>query len=154
MHETLHVADVMNPHVISISDEATLSDAIEQLRRNKISALVVVDHSGHMVGLISQTDIVRALEQSKQAANVLDRPVSEYMTRDVVSVAPHKSLAYAMRTLSDHHIHRLVVVQTRDGGRFVTDRMIPVGILSQTDIVRALVGNVDPGDDPATGGDV
>ena len=140
--QALHVADVMNPHVISISDEATLSDAIDQLRQNKISALVVVDHSGHMVGVISQTDLLRALQQSKQSGNVLERPVSEYMTRDVVSVAPHKSLAYAMQTLSDHHIHRLVVVETHDGGRFVTDRMMPVGILSQTDIVRALIGNV------------
>lgn len=138
--ETLRVADVMNPQVISISDEATLSEAIDQLRQNKISALVVVDHSGHMVGLISQTDLLRALQQSQDNPSAIQSAVSQYMTRDVVSVAPHKSLDYAMRTLNDHHIHRLVVVETRDGGRFVTDRMMPVGILSQTDIVRALIG--------------
>jgi CBS domain-containing protein len=140
--QALRVADVMNPHVISISDEATLSEAIELLRRNRITALVVVDHSGHMVGVISQTDIVRAFQENA-GADVMGQPVSAYMTQDVISCAPHKSLNYAMRMLNDNKIHRLVVVETRDGGRFVTDRMMPVGILSQTDIVRALIGRIE-----------
>jgi CBS domain-containing protein len=141
--QTLHVANAMNPNVISISEEASLSDAIELLRQNRISALVVVDHSGHMVGVISQTDLLRAWKESGASPNVMHSAVNQYMTRDVVSVAPHKTLDYAMRTLNEHHIHRLVVVETHDGGRFVTDRMMPVGILSQTDIVRALIGKFD-----------
>jgi CBS domain-containing protein len=148
--QTLHVADAMNANVISISEEASLSDAIEQLRQNKISALVVVDHSGHMVGVISQTDLLRAWKESSGSSSVMHSPVSQYMTRDVVSVAPHKTLDYAMRTLNEHHIHRLVVVETRDGGRFVTDRMMPVGILSQTDIVRALIGKFEMAEDTAS----
>lgn len=140
--ESLTVADVMNPKVISISDEATLAQAIEKLREHKISALVVVDHSGHMVGLISQTDLLRAWQEGSGKTEAMDQSVSAYMTRDVVSCAMHKSLDYAMRQLNDHQIHRLVVVESHDGGRFVTDRMMPVGILSQTDIVRALIGRV------------
>lgn len=140
--QTLHVSDVMNPSVISISDEAPLSEAIDKLRENRISALVVVDHSGHMVGLISQTDLLRAWQEAADSPNVLDSPVSAYMTRDVISCAPHKSLDYAMRTLNQHKIHRLVVVESRDGGRFVSDRMLPVGVVSQTDIVRALIGKL------------
>lgn len=132
------VADVMNPSVISISDEASLAEAIEKMTTHRISALVVTDHSGHMVGVISQTDLLRAWQASN--ADVTAQSVSHYMTRDVISCAPHKSLDYAMQVLNKHRIHRLVVVETHDGGRFVTDRMMPVGILSQTDIVRALVG--------------
>jgi CBS domain-containing protein len=143
--QTLRVADVMNAGVISISEEATLAEAIEQLRQHRISALVVVDHSGHMVGVISQTDLIRAFQE--RGADVMSRPVSEYMTRDVISCAPHKSLKYAMQVLNDHKIHRLVVVETRDGGRFVTDRMMPVGILSQTDIVRALMDRLESVED-------
>jgi CBS domain-containing protein len=138
--EALRVADVMNTSVITISEEASLSEAIETLRHNRISALVVVDHSGHMVGVISQTDLLRAWQEGTDNPEVMNRPVNEYMTRDVISCAPHKSLDYAMRVLNEHKIHRLVVVETRDGGRFVTDRMMPVGILSQTDIVRGLIG--------------
>lgn len=132
----LHVADVMNPAVISVMDEATLEDAIERMRASHISALIVTDHSGHMVGVISQTDLLRAWQGGN--TNALTQPVKEHMTRDVVSCAPHKPLSYAMELLNQHQIHRLVVVETHDGGRFVTDRMMPVGVLSQTDIVRAL----------------
>lgn len=137
------VADVMNAGVISISDEAPLTEAIDQMQQRKISALVVVDHSGHMVGLISQTDLLRAWSEAASDASVLERSVSDYMTRDVISCAPHKSLDYAMRLLNEHKIHRLVIVETHDGGRFMTDRMMPVGILSQTDIVRALIGTME-----------
>lgn len=138
--EALHVSDVMNTSVITISEEAPLSEAIDTLRNNRISALVVVDHSGHMVGVISQTDLLRAWQASTENPNVMQSAVNGYMTRDVISCAPHKSLDYAMRLLNEHKIHRLVVVETHDGGRFVSDRMMPVGILSQTDIVRGLIG--------------
>jgi len=130
----------MNTSVITISDEAPLSEAIDTLRRNRISALVVVDHSGHMIGVISQTDLLRAWQESTDNPEVMNSAVNSYMTRDVISCAPHKSLDYAMRLLNEHKIHRLVVVETTPGGRFVTDRMMPVGILSQTDIVRNMIG--------------
>lgn len=146
---TIHVSDVMNPSVITVHDEASLSEAIDLLRQHKISALVVVDHSGHMVGVISQTDLLRAWQEGATNPNLQGTQVNQYMTRDVVSVAPHRSLDYAMRLLNEHKIHRLVVVETRDGGRFVTDRMMPVGILSQTDIVRALIGKFATEEDTA-----
>lgn len=143
--EDLHVSDVMNTSVITISEEAPLSEAIDTLRNKRISALVVVGHSGHMVGVISQTDLLRAWQASTDNPEVMQSAVNSYMTRDVISCAPHKSLDYAMRLLNKHKIHRLVVVETHDGGRFVSDRMMPVGILSQTDIVRSLIGKFGPG---------
>lgn len=140
--QSLRVSDVMNPSVITVSDETPLREALDLMHTNKISGLVVVDHSGYMVGVISQTDLLRAWQEGTDFAQVGNRRVSDYMTRDVISCAPHKSLDYAMQTLDRHQIHRLVVVESRDGGRFISDRMKPVGILSQTDIVRALVGRV------------
>ena len=136
----LSVADVMNTSVITVSEEASLREALSLMHDNQISALVVVDHSGYMVGVISQTDLLRAWQEGSDYAALENTPVGKYMTRDVISCAPHRSLDYAMQLLDQHQIRRLVVVETRDGGRFVTDRMKPVGILSQTDIVRALVG--------------
>ena len=140
--EPLRVTDVMNSTVITISDEAALPEALDLMRQHKISGLVVVDHSGYMVGVITQTDLLRAWQEGADYQARKAAPVSTYMTREVISCASHKSLNYAMQTLDRHQIHRLVVVEAMDGGRFVTDRMKPVGILSQTDIVRALVGKL------------
>ena len=136
----LSVSEVMNPSVITISEEAALAEALGLLRHHRISSLVVADHAGQMVGVISQTDLLGAWEGGAEAAAVLQRPVSQYMTRDVISCAPHQSLDYAMRLLNQHRIHRLVIVAPQSGRYFVSDRLMPVGILSQTDIVRALVG--------------
>ena len=147
--QPLHVSDVMNSSVITISDEAPLREALDLMQEHKVSGLVVVDYSGHMVGILSQTDLLRAWREGSDFAQVGNSPVSEHMTSDVISCAPHKSLDYAMQMLDQHQIRRLVVVETRDGGRFVTDRMKPVGILSQTDIVRALIGRVGAGEEEA-----
>ncbi len=150
----LRVSDVMNPSVITVSDEAPLREALGLMHTKKVSGLVVVDHSGHMVGVISQTDLLRAWQEGSDYMELQTSPVSRYMTHDVISCAPHKSLDYAMQMLDRHQIHRLVVVETRDGGRFITDRMKPVGILSQTDIVRALIGKVgEAGANEALGAD-
>lgn len=144
--EALRVSDVMNPSVISISEEAPLSEVIRLLGEHSISGLVVVDHSGQMVGIISQTDLIRSWREGSDYATVTNSPVSRYMTRDVISCAPHRSLSYAMQLLNERGIHRLVVCEPHYGGRFVTDRMMPVGILTQTDIVRALMTMIDTGD--------
>ena len=140
--ESLRVSDVMNPSVISISEDAPLSEVIRLMGEHSISGLVVVDHSGQMVGVISQTDLLRSWHEGSDYASVMNSPASRYMTRDVISCAPYKPLSYAMQLLAEHDIHRLVVCEPHYGGRFVTDRMMPVGILTQTDIVRALTSQV------------
>ena len=137
--ESLVVADVMHTPVITVSDEAPLSEAFDLLLKNKISGLVVVDHSGYLVGVISQSDLLRAWRDGSNVEPLAERTVSEFMTHDVISCASHRPLTYAMQLLSQHQIHRLIIVESQDGGRFVSDRMRPVGVLSQTDIVRALV---------------
>lgn len=147
--ESLVVADVMHTPVVAVSDEAPLSEAFDLLLKHRISGLVVVDHSGYLVGVISQTDLLRAWREGSEAEPLATTPVALYMTKDVISCASHKPLTYAMHLLSQHQIHRLVVVESQDGGRFVSDRMRPVGILSQTDIVRALTAQQPPQDDAA-----
>lgn len=144
--EALSVSEVMNPSVISVSEEAPLVEVVRLLGEHSISGLVVVDHSGQMVGIISQSDLVRSWREGSDYATVMNSPVSRYMTRDVISCAPYKPLSYAMQLLNTHSIHRLVVCEPHYGGRFVTDRMMPIGILSQTDIVRALTRPQDAAD--------
>ncbi len=150
--QALSVSEVMNPSVISVSEEAPLSEVIGLMREHNISGLVVVDHSGQMVGIVSKTDLLRSWQEGSDYAMVMKSPVSGYMTKDVISCAPHKPLNYAMQLLMQHNIHRLVVVEPRYGGRFVTDRMMPVGIITQTDVVHALTTTMTD-DEPDTFGE-
>ena len=68
MTESRNVGDVMTPNPISISDTASLAEAAGILDSRKITGLPVVDASGALVGVLSQTDLVRA--QANSAAQL------------------------------------------------------------------------------------
>lgn len=125
--------DTMNPHVIGCSADTPLREAIELLQKHRIHALVVTDGPGALAGVFSQTDALRAWSQGREYEQSMSQPVSEFMTRDVVTCMPHMDLVRAAQLLTKHKIHRLVVVEERNDGR-----VWPVGVLSQTDLVRKL----------------
>lgn len=106
--------------LITVSRTAPVSVALEALARNGISALVVVD-GRDPVGLLSRSDLV-------DLAPGEDPPVHSRMTPLVVSLPADTALADAARVLTDLGIHRILV----DGE--------PPGLLSTTDVTRALAG--------------
>lgn len=55
------VKDFMSKDVISISPDATLIEVAEKLDKNKIDRLPVIDSKNRLIGLISRTDLLRAL---------------------------------------------------------------------------------------------
>jgi CBS domain-containing protein len=55
------VKDLMTNEVISINPDATLIEAAELLDKHKISRLPVVDNKGRLLGVISRTDLLKAL---------------------------------------------------------------------------------------------
>ena len=69
--------------------------------------------------------------EGRDYERAMQRPVADFMTRSVVTCMAHVELARAAKLLTNHKIHRLVVVEERNDGR-----VWPVGVLSQTDLVR------------------
>jgi CBS domain-containing protein len=128
-----YVRNVMHHGVISCPAETPVGEAIQTMNEHRLHAIVVVDSPGHLAGIVSQTDLMRAWQDGSTYEKVMRGPVSEIMTRSVVSCMPDMELERAIKLLNSHHIHRLVVVEERNDGRFW-----PVGILSMTDIVRLL----------------
>lgn len=127
------VGDVMHVGVISCTAGTSVREAINILDEHRIHALVVVDGPGYLAGIVSQTDVLRAWRRGGSYEEVMSQPVSNIMTRSVITCMPHIPLERAAKMLTDHHIHRLVVVEERNDGR-----LWPIGILSMTDIVRAI----------------
>ncbi len=60
---TLKVKEIMTPNPITVSQEATISEAAQVMLNNKISGLPVVDGSGKVVGIITESDIFRLVVQ-------------------------------------------------------------------------------------------
>jgi CBS domain-containing protein len=124
------VGDLMTPDPIVIDEAASLDDAVRLLEENEISGLPVVDHDGVLVGVISQTDIVRA----RAVAHLWHRwpglRVRHLMHAPALTADRAMNMEEAARLMEHAHVHRLVVVDD--------DQLTPIGIVSTTDLVRSL----------------
>lgn len=61
------IGEVMTPHPLTVGPEELLLDAVELLRRNKVSELPVVDADGKPIGLIDITDVIGLLPAESAA---------------------------------------------------------------------------------------
>lgn len=124
------VAELMTPDPIVIDESATVDEAVRLLEENEISGMPVVDREGVLVGVISQTDIVRA----RAVAHLWHRwpglRVRHLMHAPALTADRSMNMEEAAQIMERAHVHRLIVVGD--------DQLTPIGVISTTDLVRAL----------------
>ncbi|MGZ3586372.1 MAG: CBS domain-containing protein [Candidatus Limnocylindrales bacterium] len=125
----LLVTDVMTEDPILASIDLPLSEAARLMDFYRISGLPVVDWTGALVGVISQTDLLHARATQEWWDRWPGLTVKHLMTQPALSVNRNAGLDDAVALLERHSVHRLVVVDD-DGA--------PVGILSTSDLIRAI----------------
>lgn len=130
--ERLLVADVMTIDPVIVGLDATVEAAETLLGTYRVSGLPVVDGAGHLVGVLSRTDLL--LEGGPILSQLLrgrasGLRVGELMSSPPVTISPTATLLVAARVMRDEHVHRLVVVNEQD---------VPMGILSATDYVTLI----------------
>ena len=123
------VADVMALDLIVVRANAPLEQAAELMDHHRVSGLPVVDSAGTLVGVVSQTDLVRARSTEYLWVNWPGLAVRHLMTAPPITVTRSTPLSVAAARMERNHIHRLVVVAD-------DDERIPIGILSTTDLVH------------------
>jgi CBS domain-containing protein len=117
------ILDTKGHHILSVEPEAALSAAVKILGERKIGAVLVMK-AGHIEGILSERDIVRVL--AERGAAVLDEPVSDVMTRKVVSCKQNDTVAAIMEMMTLGKFRHLPVIE---GERVV-------GLISIGDIVK------------------
>jgi CBS domain-containing protein len=125
------VADRMASNPIVIRADASLTDAAALMDEHHVHGVPVVDHDGTLVGVLSQTDLIRARSTEYLWSNWPGLAVRHLMTSPAMTVHRSTPLIVAARKMEQHQIHRLVVVE--DG-----DDTSPIGVLSMTDLIHAL----------------
>jgi len=117
----------MTPDVEWIDVDATVAEAAERMADETFGALPVCDGEGKLQGVITDRDIVVKVvaggldPQTTTVGQVADQP-------EVVTIGADDSLEEAIRTMKDHAVRRLPVI---DGTKLV-------GMVSQADIARAM----------------
>jgi CBS domain-containing protein len=148
------VADVMSREPITVRAETPLKEAIQILAERRISGLPVIDDTGKLVGIISETDLMwqetgvtppayimfldsviylkNPATYDRDLHKALGQTVGEVMSKNPVTISPDKSLREAARIMHDRSVHRLPVVEGE--GQVI-------GILTRGDVIRAMAAS-------------
>lgn len=124
----------MTPEVITVSPDTTIAEALRLTREHRIRHLPVMN-AGVLAGLVTDRDLRLAMppiwaaehDELKQALQT--RVVGEVMTARVITAPPELPVEEAARLMYENRIGCLPVL----------DGTVLVGILTETDLLRALV---------------
>jgi len=146
--EAIQVSHIMSQPVRSVRPQTPLSEAAHLMVTQRISGLPVVDEAGHLAGIITEADFLRALgvpahqphHNLWQTLESLfshlahhgepetpDDPVTAHMIKNVICVHPDQDLHAVIEAMKRNSVKRLVVCDQ--------DRRV-VGMVTRSDLVR------------------
>jgi len=121
------VSDILNQKgydVVTIEDGAPMREATARLAAENIGAVIVMSALDRVCGVLSERDIVRAL--SAQGAATLDAPITEHMSKDVITCTSYETVDRLMAIMTRERIRHVPVVEEGE----------LVGIVSIGDVVK------------------
>lgn len=127
----MRVSELMQSNLVTIPSDGPMSEAVLALADAHVTGLPVVDTAGHLVGVLSTTDILSALAErdpTEEAALFEGTLVRDLMTPKPMTIAPQASIREASQQMLYANVHRLFV--EKDGEL--------LGVISQSDVVRAV----------------
>jgi CBS domain-containing protein len=118
--------DIMTPDCTCIGENDTLIEAAKRLAELNVGALPICGEDDRLKGMVTDRDIVvKVLAQGKDPASTTAGEIGAG-DGNTVTIGADDSIEEALRTMSEHQVRRLPVI---DGRKLV-------GIISQADIAR------------------
>jgi CBS domain-containing protein len=129
------VKDLMHPGVITCKAATTLGQVAVLLDQHQVHALFVTDRDGHILGIISDFDLMAGewLSSDSESLTAMRKlTAADLMTQPVDSVEVNTPLDEAVNLLMEKGVSRLLV---RENGK-------PVGIISLSDLVANIASEI------------
>jgi CBS domain-containing protein len=127
---SLRIREVMSKPVLTVPAELPVTEAYRLFRENGIRHLVVLGEQMELSGIFTQTDLVRAFQDSLFTDA---HDVSLLMSSQVRQVSPAMTARHALSMMASHAISGVVVV----------DDQQPVGCFTERDVVRLVAAGAD-----------
>lgn len=121
----MKIRELVKGSVITCTEDEPIECAVVKMYAANVGSVVVVDKSGHPVGIITERDVVRFLAQEID----LKTPLSHVARKSLVTASPDDSVLSAAVKMVENNIRHMPVVE---GGRLV-------GVVSIRDVLRALL---------------
>lgn len=138
--ESIKVRDAMFKKVITVDEKATVREAGLMIKTTSHRGFPVVNRRDQLLGIVTRQDINQALEK-----NMADHPVTEIMTRKVMTCYPNESLREALEKMGRYNIGRLPVVEIK-----APDHLI--GIVTRKGIISAFNEAIQEKEEKGAGG--
>lgn len=141
----------MTTEVITISPEADITEAVKILLDKGVNGLPVVDESGHLVGILCQSDLVRMQKSlpipslftlldgfvpmsssallEAEVKRIAASRVSDAMSTKVVTISPDMTIDEIAALMVDKKFHTLPV----------TDEGKLLGVVGKKDVIKTLI---------------
>jgi len=127
MDVTPSVRDFMDKKFITLKPDTNVYEAMEILLDKKITGAAVVDNRHKLVGILSEKDCLRTLVHGVYS-NLPGSKVSDYMTKEVVTIHPDLDIFSAADLFMKKTFRRLLVIED--------DQL--VGQITRRDLLRAI----------------
>lgn len=121
------ILDRKGHEVATVPPDTVVRDAVAELARHNVGALIVSPDGAEVAGIMSERDVVRRLATDGEA--VLDRPVEAIMKREVRTCEPGDTTDDLMGVMTEGRFRHLPVC---DDGALV-------GIVSIGDVVKVRI---------------
>ena len=142
------VEELMTHNVVRVQPDTSFKDVARSLADNDVSALPVVDTEEHIVGIVSEVDLLRKAADQPDASGLTLMPhpeawervkaegvsAREIMSAPAMCARPNWTMVEAARLMSVHNVKRLPVVDEAD---------VLVGIVSRSDLLRVFLRQDD-----------
>lgn len=131
------IKDWMITDIITVHLDTTLPDAHKLMKDHKIRRLPVVNDAKELIGIVTRGDVRGASPSPATSLNVWELnyllaklTVSEFMTRNVITVSPTTTIIEAAEIMMTKKVSGLPVVDEHN---------VLVGIITESDLFRVMV---------------